>query len=138
MLQHFHSHWSFVWKTLLDGRPKPHATKIWWKLHKPQLSSQKLWFLIKTAVFSKSHSFYSKMVVFSKNCGFWLENRDFDKNGVFFEDFGLKVVKLTNTFHSRVRTQGANIDFFPENSRFCLKPWVLVENCGFPNERPLA
>ena len=27
-------------------------------------------------------------------------------------DFGLKVVKLRNSFHSRVRTQGENINFF--------------------------
>ena len=34
-----------------------------------------------------------------------------------FADFGLKVVKLTNSFHSRVRTQGGNIIFFSENHK---------------------
>ena len=37
---------------------------------------------------------------------------------VVFADFGLKVVKLTNSFHSRVRTQGGNINFVPENCSF--------------------
>ena len=41
-----------------------------------------------------------------------------------FADFGLKVVKLTNSFQSRMRTQGGNINFFPENLQ---KPWILAK-----------
>ena len=35
-----------------------------------------------------------------------------------FTDYYLKVVKLTNSFHSSVRTQGGNIIFFSETLQF--------------------
>ena len=78
----------FVWKTLLDGRPKPHARQD------PR-------FLPKTAVFSET------------------------------TDFGLKVVKLTNSFHSRVRTQGGHINFFFWKPGFSLKSVVFTKIRGF-------
>ena len=60
-LSSLQAYWSLVWKTLLDGRPKPHATKIWWKprfLAKTAVLNrgfyQKLAFCLKTAVFAKT------------------------------------------------------------------------------------
>ena len=52
-----------------------------------------------------------------------------------FVDFGLKVVKLTNSFYSRVGTQGENINYSPENCKnsgaktmvFCQKPQILAK-----------
>ena len=70
----------------------------------------------------KTAVFFMKTMVFYLKIMFFGENRS-------FTDFGLKIVKLTNIFHSRVRTQGGNINFF-------LK---ICKNHGFwPNERPLA
>ena len=53
--------------------------------------------------------------------------------------FDLKVVKLTNSFHSRVRTQGGNINFFSENCKNRGFKTDFAKNRGFqPNERPLT
>ena len=64
VLSSFSYIWSFIWKTLLDGRPKPHATKIWWKLL----------FLAKPTVFKQ------KSVGFGKNCSFQLKTTDLELN----------------------------------------------------------
>ena len=42
---------------------------------------------------------------------FYFKAMVFIKTAVF-ADYDLKVVKLTNSFHSSVRTQGGNINFF--------------------------
>ena len=44
---------------------------------------------------------------------------DFDVDFVDFTDFGIKLVKLTFSFHSTVRIQGGNINFFLKICRIC-------------------
>ena len=59
----------------------------------------------------------------------------FDLKTTVFVDFGLKVVKLTNSFHSRVRTQGGDITFFLKTAKTAvLKPQILPKTA----ERPLT
>ena len=54
-----------------------------------------------------------------------------------FADFALKVVKLTNSFHPRVRIQGGNINFCPENR--CFETTVLLKTAVFdPKSAVLA
>ena len=67
-------HWSFVWKTLLDQRPKPHDSKI---RQKPWISteshrlSQKLQILIKNWISIKIHGFWSKTADFNQKPQIW-------------------------------------------------------------------
>ena len=118
------AHWSFVWKTLLNQRPKPHDCKI------PS----------KTAVFGGfwwNLCFFGKeKTCFCENCGFWWKPLFLMEKLQFL---GLKVVKLSNSFQSGVRIQGGNIIFFLDIHK---KSAVCTKNCSFhqnpPNERPVA
>ena len=44
---------------------------------------------------------------------------DFDGDFADFTGFGLKLVKLTISFHSTVRIQGGNINFFLKIHKIC-------------------
>ena len=59
-----------------------------------------------------------KSMVFIEICSLFLEleTADFDENHEI-HGFGLKLVKLTIGFQSRVRIQERNISLFPENSQ---------------------
>ena len=49
--------------------------------------------------------------------GLWQKSADYGENPQILVDFGINLVKLIFSFHSRVRIQGGNI-FFNQN------PWI--------------
>ena len=103
-------YWSFVWKTLLDGRPKPHACQ------NPQFSPKSGVFKQeKTGFFGKNHGFCFlnwKLRFLSKNHGFRLKSGE------------------THSFHSRVRTPGGHINFFWK-PRFSPKSAIFTKISSF-------
>ena len=59
---------------------------------------------------------------------------DFDVDFADFTDFGLKLVKLTISFHSTVRIQGGNIKFFLKICEFhgnLQNSWILPKCAVF-------
>ena len=84
---------------------------------------------LKTADFSKicrfwdrfylrKHRIHWKSTKMHQNPWIFAKNQIFTKKPRILVDFGLEVVKLTNSFHSRVRTRGGHINFFPWNLLF--------------------
>ena len=68
---------------------------------------------------------YDEKPQFSAKTMVFNENTVFDLKTAVFPDFALKVVKLTNRFHSRVRTQGGHINFLSQKLWFLLKTVVF-------------
>ena len=58
---------------------------------------------------------------------------DFAADFVDFTDFGLKLVKLTISFHCTVRIQWGNINFFLKICRIRKICKIHIEICGFPH-----
>ena len=93
---------------------------FWVKNHsfqqKPQ-KPQKPQFLSK----EKPRFLGQKLLFLVENCSFW----------------GKKLVKLTNSFHSRVRTQGEHINFFSQKPQFSEKPQISVENYIYVKQKTI-
>ena len=68
---------------------------------------------MKSAVFDVDFSNFTDLADFNANSmDFDVDFTDFADFHADFTDFGLKLVKLTISFHSTVRIQGGNVNFY--------------------------
>ena len=125
-------HWSFVWKTLPDGRLKAHDCKIRKSAdfgqifgRNPQISkihkihrflAENLQILAENPWIS--NGFLSQNIHISKNpWNLWILAKNPQISWILVNS-GLKLAKLTISFHSRVKIQGGNIFFQPKSMDF--------------------